>query len=50
MKPLHGDPDSFDQRVFINCPFDDEYRPLLMVALFTVQYISSFPMLAFDNC
>jgi hypothetical protein len=26
----------YDRQVFLNCPFDDEYRPLLRAAAFTI--------------
>jgi len=39
----------FSRRVFINCPFDNDYRPLLMAAIFTVQYMGMEPMLALDS-
>ncbi len=31
--------DGFDQNVFVNCPFDDEYLPLLRPLLFTIIYL-----------
>jgi hypothetical protein len=37
---------SFDQNVFINCPFDDDYRPLLRPLLFTVLYLGLKPRIA----
>jgi hypothetical protein len=36
----------FEQAVFINCPFDDEYAPLLEAALFCVVYLGFSPRLA----
>ena len=26
----------YDRQVFLNCPFDDEYHPLLRAAVFTI--------------
>ena len=37
---------SFDQSVFINCPFDNEYRNLLRPLLFTVVYIGLEPRIS----
>lgn len=33
----------FDRTVFINCPFDDEYAPLLEAAIFCVVYFGMVP-------
>ena len=30
-------PQRYDVSVFLNCPFDDAYRPLLHAALFAIQ-------------
>jgi hypothetical protein len=30
------DPSDFDRQVFINCPFDDQYQPLLRALIFTI--------------
>ncbi|MFZ1221081.1 MAG: hypothetical protein WAO00_17440 [Chthoniobacterales bacterium] len=40
---------SFDQSVFINCPFDDEYRPLLRALIFTVLFVGKFPRIASER-
>lgn len=37
---------SFRNNVFINCPFDDEYKELLRVLLFTVLYLGYKPMIS----
>jgi hypothetical protein len=37
---------SFDHTVFINCPFDEEYAPLLEAAIFCVVYFGFTPRLA----
>lgn len=34
--PVKGIPSGFDKNVFINCPFDDKYLPLLRAVVFTV--------------
>lgn len=39
----------FDRSVFINCPFDDDYRPLLLALLFTIRYLDYIPRLALDK-
>ncbi len=40
---------NFDRNVFINCPFDNSYRPLLMVLVFTVVYLGYKPRLSFER-
>lgn len=37
---------SFDVAVFINCPFDEDYEPILQAILFCVVYLGFFPKLA----
>lgn len=37
---------SFDKSVFINCPFDTAYAPLLESAIFTCVYLGFHPLLA----
>lgn len=37
---------SFDKNVFVNCPFDTEYRNLLRPLLFTVIYIGLEPQIS----
>lgn len=39
----------FDQNVFINCPFDDEYRTLLKPLLFTIRYCRLNPRIASER-
>ena len=36
----------FDQAVFVNCPFDKDYAPLLEAAIFCVVYLGFSPRLA----
>jgi len=38
--------DLFERSVFVNCPFDDDYAPLLEAALFCVVYFGFTPRLA----
>lgn len=44
--------DDFAKNVFINCPFDDDYRRLLLAMVFTVKYLGYKPRLALEraNC
>lgn len=44
-------PDSipFDRSVFINCPFDEEYAPILQAIAFCVTYLGLYPRLAPEN-
>jgi hypothetical protein len=39
----------FDKNVFINCPFDDEYLPLLRPLLFTILYVGLNPRIALES-
>jgi hypothetical protein len=38
--------DQFERAVFVNCPFDQEYAPLLEAALFCIVYFGLTPRLA----
>ena len=40
---------AFDRNVFINCPFDDEYLPLLRPLLFTTIYLGLNPRIALET-
>jgi hypothetical protein len=40
---------AFDKNVFVNCPFDDEYLPLLRPLLFTVSYLGFQPRIALES-
>jgi len=40
---------AFEQNVFINCPFDDSYLPLLRPILFTVIYLGFTPRIALER-
>ncbi len=39
----------FDKNVFVNCQFDDEYRPLLRPLLFTISYLGFQPRIALEE-
>lgn len=40
---------NFDKNVFINCPFDEEYKPLLKVLIYTITKIGLLPRLALER-
>lgn len=42
-------PPPFEQSVFINCPFDDEFAPILQAMAFCVVYLGFYPRLAPEN-
>jgi hypothetical protein len=42
-------PEKFDTNVFINCPFDDEYKPLLWAIIFTVLACGFSPRSALEE-
>ena len=39
----------FEKNVFINCPFDDQFRPLLRPLIFTVYYLGLSPRIALER-
>lgn len=39
----------FERNVFVNCPFDDAYRPLLRPLLFTLIYLNFEPRIALES-
>lgn len=41
-------PHNYDQNVFINCPFDDPYKPLFDAIIFTVYDMGFKPKCAKD--
>lgn len=41
--------DNFQKNVFINCPFDDDYRQLLVSTLFTVKFLGFTPRLSLER-
>ena len=42
-------PAPFEKAVFINCPFDDDYRQLLSALIFTVKYLGYSPRLSLER-
>ena len=42
-------PPPFGRSVFVNCPFDDEFAPVLQSVAFCVVYLGFFPRLAPEN-
>lgn len=40
---------SFDESVFVNCPFDEKYYPLLRPLLFTVIYLGFTPRMTLQS-
>lgn len=40
---------SFEKNVFVNCPFDDKYLPLLRPLLFTIIYLGMNPRIALER-
>jgi hypothetical protein len=41
--------DGFESNVFVNCPFDDDYRQLLLSVIFTVKYLGFNPRLSLER-
>jgi hypothetical protein len=39
----------FDTNVFVNCPLDDDYRQLLITAIYTVKYLGYTPRLSIER-
>lgn len=39
----------YEQNVFVNCPFDEEYLPLLRPLLFTILYVGLEPRIALER-
>jgi len=40
---------TFEKNVFVNCPFDDKYLPLLRPLLFTITYLGFRPRIALES-
>jgi hypothetical protein len=40
---------NFDKNVFVNCPFDDDYRQLLLSIIFTIKYLGFNPRLSLER-
>ena len=49
MRPSAGNRPDLPRPVFINCPFDAEYKPLLRVACFTILACGHAPRCALDT-
>ncbi|OAV66966.1 hypothetical protein Barb4_02677 [Bacteroidales bacterium Barb4] len=43
------DMENFEKNIFINCPFDNDYYPLLRPVLFTVLYHGHIPRIATES-
>lgn len=41
--------ENFSTNVFVNCPFDDDYRQLLLSLLFTIKYLGFTPRLSLEK-
>lgn len=41
--------ENFGRNVFLNCPFDDDYRQLLLSAIFTIKYLGYIPRLSLER-
>ena len=39
----------FEKNVFVNCPYDDEYRQMLIAIVFTISFMGYKPRLALEN-
>ncbi len=40
---------NFDKSIFVNCPFDKDYRQILIAILFTIRTLGYTPKLALDD-
>jgi hypothetical protein len=40
---------TFEQSVFVNCPFDDDYRQMLISIIFTVKFLGFSPRLTLET-
>jgi hypothetical protein len=41
--------ENFDRSVFINCPFDDDYRPILIAIIYCIVHCQFLPRLATER-
>jgi hypothetical protein len=46
---VDGRRDQFERSVFVNCPFDPDYLPLLRPLLFTIVYLGFLPRIASER-
>lgn len=42
-------PDTFDKNVFVNCPYDDDYRQILLAIAFTLIHFGFCPRLSLER-
>jgi len=42
-------PGSFEKNIFVNCPFDDDYRQLLLGIVFTIIFFKYIPRLSLER-
>jgi hypothetical protein len=52
MPPVHprgNMPETFEKNVFINCPFDDDYRQLLGALIFVTKYLGYTPRISLER-
>jgi hypothetical protein len=47
--PQAGAIDGYEMNVFVNCPFDDKYLPLLRPLLFTISYLGYCPRISSER-
>ena len=45
----HSQSSAFDKNVFINCPFDEEYKSLLRPLLFTIIFLGHNPRISSER-
>lgn len=45
----HSKSSDFDKNVFINCPFDEDYKSLLRPLLFTIIYLGHNPRISSER-
>lgn len=46
---MAGAPGNFGKNVFINCPFDEDYRQMLLAIVFTVKHLGFSPQLTLQS-
>jgi hypothetical protein len=46
---MKSDPSDFDRQVFVNCPFDEHYQPLLRALIFTILDCGLTPRIASEE-
>ena len=39
----------FDRSIFVNCPFDKDYEPILQAVLFSIVYVGLHPRIATER-